>query len=289
MPDNDAAVSLLRSLPPVLRARDFHLYLEEKKTVKKGGRRNCLVDLWLYGGRALLGHKPPNQLRELKNTAERGLLVPFPHPQERRFIKALTSLFNGFPDRAFRVYKDGQALCAALEAAGLSYPETVRPLHPAFSGPLPLCCLLPVPHPLAPPVLVLDKSLEPLLPPGSLIPPAVLAVSTRAVYDLIAAAPEREKTRYKKIEKALARNDCCWRQEGIYLTRREAPVCEPWTETWKRFLESGFLLPPSPDDPLILPGILSAGEETKLAALLKPTTREQAEISVTVNPGPAGP
>jgi hypothetical protein len=268
MPDTDAAVSLLRLLPPVLRARDFHLYIEGTKAVKKGGRRNCLVDLWLYGGKALLGHKPPNQLRELKNTAERGLLVPFPHPQERRFIKALARLFGDFPDRAFRVYKDGQALNAALEAAGLPYPETIRPFHPAFSGPLPRCCLLPVPHPLAPPVLVLHKDLDPLLSPGSLIPPAILAVSTRAVYDLVAAAPDREKVRYKKIEKALAGKDCQWRLEGIYVTPKEAAAAAAWGDVWNVFLESGFLLPPSPDDPLILPGIMSPGEEAKLAGLL---------------------
>jgi hypothetical protein len=270
MAERYAALSLLRLLPPVVRARDFHLYLEEKKNVKTGGRRNCLVDLWLYGGKALLGHKPPNQLKELKNAAERGLLVPFPHPQERRFVKALASLFKDFPDRVFRVYKDGETLNAALEAAGLPYPETLRPFHPMFSMAPPGCCLLAVPHPLAPPVLVLDKSLDSVLPPGSLVPPAILAVSTRAVYDLIAAAPEREKIRYKKIEKALARTDCLWRREGIYLTPKETAAfeTETWAETWKVFLESGFLLPPSREDPLILPGILSPGEEAKLAALL---------------------
>jgi hypothetical protein len=37
------------------------------------------------------------------------------------------------------------------------------------------------------------------------------------------------------------------------------------------FLEKGFLLPPSPHEPLILPGMLSQGEETKLANLLSAT------------------
>jgi hypothetical protein len=34
-------------------------------------------------------------------------------------------------------------------------------------------------------------------------------------------------------------------------------------------LEEGFLIPPAPAEPLILPGILSPGEEAKLAALLQ--------------------
>ena len=100
--------NLLRLLPRVLRARDFHLYLE-------GGKR--LVDLWLQGGRAVLGHKPPMVLRELKNAAERGLFTPFPHPTEGRFIKALGEFF---PGRIFRLYLDSGSLRRALETAGLT-------------------------------------------------------------------------------------------------------------------------------------------------------------------------
>jgi hypothetical protein len=37
---------------------------------------------------------------------------------------------------------------------------------------------------------------------------------------------------------------------------------------FSRFLENGFLIPPVPSHPLILPGILSPGEEAKLADLL---------------------
>ena len=101
---------LLRLLPKVLRARDFHLYLEN-------GKR--LTDLWLSGGRAVLGHKPPNILRELKNAAERGLFSPFPHPIEKRFIKALLTIF---PGRAFCVFVDSGSLCRALEKAGFTAP-----------------------------------------------------------------------------------------------------------------------------------------------------------------------
>ncbi|MDR1129249.1 MAG: hypothetical protein LBL20_08050, partial [Treponema sp.] len=76
-----------RLIPAISRARDFRLYTPD-------GRR--LVDLWQYGGRAILGHTPPSVLREMKNTAERGLFAPLPGPQERRFLKALSALLPGY-------------------------------------------------------------------------------------------------------------------------------------------------------------------------------------------------
>jgi hypothetical protein len=131
---------LLRLLSKVLRARDFHLYLEN-------GKR--LTDLWLSGGRAILGHKPPKVLRELKNAGERGLFSALPHPMERRFIKALEQLF---PGRSFRLYMDSESLFKALGEADFSL---WRPFLTAENAPI----LLPVlPWPLAPLVLVLEKS-----------------------------------------------------------------------------------------------------------------------------------
>ncbi|MDR2784383.1 MAG: hypothetical protein LBB83_00550, partial [Treponema sp.] len=79
MTDESAVLDRLRLIPAIRRARGFRLYTAD-------GRR--IVDLWQYGGRAVLGHTPPAVLREMKNTAERGLFVPFPGPQERRFLKA---------------------------------------------------------------------------------------------------------------------------------------------------------------------------------------------------------
>ncbi|MDR0718292.1 MAG: hypothetical protein LBF78_01550 [Treponema sp.] len=251
---------LLRSLPPVLRARGFYLYTE-------GGKR--LVDLWLDAGRNILGHKPPNAVKELKNSAQRGLFSPLPHPQEKRFIKALAKLF---PRHAFRLYSDEASLLGALKDAG-NAPDIplVRPLEsegalfPVPDSPL----FIPViPCPLGPAVLVLDKTMEALFPPGDIIPPLLLALAARGVYDLIALAPQRVKVRYRQIEKALAGPDCKWRGPGIYLYYKNPH--EEWKNLWERFLEAGFLLPPDPAEPLILPGIISPGEEKKLAGLLAP-------------------
>ncbi|MDR1373677.1 MAG: hypothetical protein LBJ24_01760 [Treponema sp.] len=99
-----ADTRLLQLLPPIRRARDFRLYAED-------GRR--LVDLWQYGGAALLGHTPPGLLRAFKNTAGRGLFAPLPGRLEGRVLRALAGFF---PGRTFRLYGSGASLFRALAA-----------------------------------------------------------------------------------------------------------------------------------------------------------------------------
>jgi hypothetical protein len=305
--------SPLNRLPVVLRARDFRLY-------PPGGGR--LVDLWQEGGRAVLGHSPAGVLRNLKNRASRGLFSPLPHPQEGRFLKALSRLL---PNRVFRLYRDRLSLYRALEPvrfpgaepvpgprfpapgpAGLwegipdpAFPPSGAPagsgdssprlslwrpfLEPAPalpSGPgagapapppgdalagVPL--LIPVlPWSLAPWVLALDPALDEHVPPSEPVSPVLLAAATRAVYDLIAAGPAGGRPVYPKINHALygASPPGPWHRRGIYLS----PPGTGWEGRFRRFLAGGFLIPPGPREPLILPAVLSPGEEAELAALL---------------------
>ena len=282
---------LLKLLPRVLRARDFHLYLDN-------GKR--LTDLWLQGGRAVLGHKPSRVLLELKNAAERGLFTSLPHHLERRFIKALEEFF---PGRAFRLYLDNGSLCRAIEKAGIAggvsiwrpfmevqkkpsqKKPSIEPQEPqtepqtadtASDGETPL--IRPVlPWPLGPEVLALEKSLDASFPAGELIPPVLLAPAARALYNLAAAikAPGQNRLRYQKIEMALGnqkadrKGGSPWQQNGIYLTVEQDMKMEEYKILFLRFLEGGFLIPPSPLEPLILPALMSKGEEAKLAELLK--------------------
>jgi hypothetical protein len=258
--------SLLRLVPTVLRARDFRLYTE-------GGRR--LVDLWQNGGAAVLGHTPPALLRELKNTASRGLYAPFPHFLEGRLIKALSRLF---PGRIFRLYASAPAALETLLKDGsvalwrpflapnapLAVPEDALPvLIPVLPGiqgwrrglPQGLC------------VLALASDFENTLLPGEFLSPVLLAVAVRGIYDLIAAAPERANPVFPRISKALKNSP--WERRGIYLALRETPASETWAALFRRFLDAGFLLPPVPAQPAILPGVLSPGEEAKLAETLQ--------------------
>jgi hypothetical protein len=266
-----AGNALLRLVPPVLRARDFRLYTQSRR-----GEKGRLVDLWQNGGGAVLGCKPPALLREFKNSLDRGLLSPLPHPLERRLFKALGRLF---PDWAFRAYAAGTSpfSLAALRETDLAFwrpfLDETAPLAVPEGGPPVLIPLLPglgwvQGRPSGPLILALDPAFEAEhpFPPSDLIPPALLAALARGVYDLIAAAPERVKCPFPKIRAAL--RQAPWERRGLYLIRREAPEPAAWEAVFRRFLAGGFLIPPEPAAPLILPGALSPGEEAQLAGLL---------------------
>jgi hypothetical protein len=260
--------TLLRLLPPVARARDFRLYTRE-------GRR--LVDLWQNNGAAVLGHTPTGILRDLKNAAERGLYAPLPHAQERRFHRALSALLPGM---SFRLYRGDAALLRALDTEDLpdpalsaAMPPPPAPLlwRPFLDGVSPadrsLVPVLPQPWPEALRVLALPSApAETALPASQLIPPTILAAATRGVYDLIAAQATRARPQYPRIEEALTEKK--WLRRGIYLCLSAETDDQAYTALFQRFLEQGFLLPPVRTHPLILPGVLSPGEEAKLAELL---------------------
>ena len=272
MCDQDNEFSLLRLVPTVTRARDFRLYTKN---------RQRLVDLWQNGGAAILGHTPPSILKELKNTASRGLYAPFPHFLEDRYIKALSRIF---PGRNFRLYAAPPPKLETLIAdryaalwrpfldsnAPLSVPENsppvLIPVVPGIQGwreglPCGLCVLAVTPD--------FEKTND--VPSGDFLSPVLLAVAARGLYDLIAVVPQRAKLKYSRVEKALKNNQPVngrWRRQGIYLTPLQEPSHEEWAALFRRFLEEDFLLPPVPYQPAILPGVLSPGEEAKLACLL---------------------
>jgi hypothetical protein len=257
---------LLRLVPPVLRARDFRLYTE-------GGRR--LVDLWQNGGAAILGHTAPSLLRELKNTASRGLYAPFPHFLEGRFCKALSRIF---PGREFRLYAAPPPELEALFVAGTAalwrpFTDPAAPLAVEQNAPPALIPVVPGIQlwrgdlPLGLCVLAIAPGFTAALPPPDFLPPVLLSCAARGMYDLIAAAPQRANPQYPRIAKALKNSP--WQRRGLYLTLRHDPSPEEWAALFSRFLDNGFLLPPTSSQPAILPGIFSPGEEAKLAGLLK--------------------
>jgi len=259
--------SLLRKIPNVLRARGYRLYTQD-------GRR--LIDLWLTGGAAILGHTPANILREIKNAASRGLYSPFPHFTEGRYLKALLKLF---PGRAFRLYAAPPPELPVLFNKGeakfwrpftnpadpFAITEDTPLLVPVLPGfqiwrggfPFGLCVLA------AKEARYFESKTQ--FPESDSLPPVLLTAAARGIYDIL-AAPERAKIKFPRIEIALEKN--CWRREGIYLYLKKEPKTEEWIALFQKFLEVGFLLPPSPSFPVILPGELSAGEDAKLAAVL---------------------
>ena len=303
MTDNACAkneLSLLGLVPQVLRARDFRLYT-------KSGRR--LIDLWQNGGAAVLGHTPPLLLREIKNTASRGLYAPFPHFTEQRFLKALSQLL---PGRSFRVYAappagiqffTAGAISGNAGLAGSAAPENAACLNAALWRPFLDFCLPSqkpdVAQKSAGPPLVLpvlpgvqgwrnglpyglcvcavlsgfEEKVFSVLPPGDFLSPILLAAAARGIWDLIAAAPVRANVQWQRVNKIIKTSP--WQRRGIYLFPRTPPAPEAWDALFRLFLDAGFLLPPVPEHPLILPGILSPGEEAKLAAVLQITVKSE--------------
>jgi hypothetical protein len=260
----DSGYSLLKKVPNVLRARGFRLYTEK-------GRR--LVDLWLNGGAAVLGHTPPNILRELKNTASRGLYAPFPHFSENRYFKALSKLFPGYSFRLYAAPPPELEMLIKNGTAGLWRPflasdfpfiiedDAAPILVPVLPGiqlwrgglPFGLCIAAAKPE---------DGLAQ--LPAGDMLPPVLLTTAARGLYDIL-ASPQRAKSVFPRTFKALKTS--LWRRQGIYLTLKENPPPEAWEALFNKFLEAGFLIPPTPLHPLILPDELSDGEDAKLAAL----------------------
>jgi len=258
MTDMDNGKFICR-LPTVLRARGYRLYT-------KDGRR--LTDLWLNCGAAVLGHTPANLLREIKNAAERGLYAPFPHFTEGRLIKALSLLF---PDRSFRLYAAPPPEPALItEHADINlWRPYADPSDPFAVNDAPL--LVPVipgiqnwrgGMPLGLFVAAVKNGLDLKLPPGDTLSPIVLASAARSIYDIL-ASPQRGKPKLPRIAKALRNNR--WRRSGIYLVLKEKSSPQEWETLFNKFLEAGFLLPPAQEQPVILPGEMSGGEEAKLA------------------------
>jgi hypothetical protein len=239
-------------VPVVLRARGFRLYTD-------GGKR--LVDLWLNGGAAILGHTPPNMLREIKNTASRGLYAPFPHFTESRFLKALSKLLPGYYFRLYAAPPLGftAPLWRPFEATPAQLFIPVLPGIQTWRNDLPLGLC----------VAAAKNENELLhLPLGDILPPILLAIAARGIHDIL-ASPERAKPKLPRTFKVLReQTDKTWQRRGIYLYPGEKPAPEVWSALFHQFLEAGFLLPPTPSQPVILPGELSDGEDAKLASVL---------------------
>ena len=257
---NDIDVSLEHSIPQVLRARGWRLYTDN-------GRR--LIDLWQYGGRAILGHNPPGMLRAIKNSAERSLYAPHPHFSGDRFFKALAVLL---PGHTFRIYESeaflNQAVSQVQAAPALWRPFLDKEAQNALQLEPVLLPVLPFPFPGAPAVLAIDAEKATVLeklPPSHLLSPVALTAAARCIYDLI-ASPKRGSPHFPKVDKAVKKSSI-WKRQGIYLYY--SGTAENYGDLFQRFLEGGFLVPPMPGEPAILPGELSPGEETKLAALLQ--------------------
>lgn len=278
MYDDGSFSPLLKQVPRISRARDFRLYTHD-------GRR--FTDLWQYGGKAVLGHTVPHQLRELKNNASRGLFVPFPNHLEGRLEKALERLF---PKRVIRIYKDKESMQKAFEIAEFEFPKDRLIPDPAlgehsvrssFSLWRPfindeetvyeeadiLLPILPFPGMNAPKVLLLEKNISKFFPPSDVLSLVLSSALLSSVTALIKQMPA-EIADYSQLTQNLSHSS--WQQRKIYLMNPSFKDDLSYEKIFHRFLDGGFLIPPKRNLPLILPvkqDALSHGELAKLYAL----------------------
>jgi hypothetical protein len=102
-------------------------------------------------------------------------------------------------------------------------------------------------------------------PVSDLISPMILQAAARSLHDLIAAKDSRAKIAGNFAKSGI--NSAKWEQKGIYIFPK-AMEEQVYEGLFKDFLAAGFLIPPSPGEPLILPEAMSPGEEAKLTKLL---------------------
>ena len=266
------------ALPWVRRARGYRLYTED-------GRR--LLDLYLDGGAALLGHRPELLGRELKNVVGRGLIGNLPSSYVARLLRTLRQALPGHA--WFGIAATAGAACRLLrrQLGGVpSLPlEVADPLvDSAWSGAQvawwrPLCGEQPAGgtwlqqgpaallHRLpfaagAGPVTVSTRhcgaAALPVAagtaPAGSpAVSPLLLAGATAALRRLLRTAPERSA-----VARSWPRMAPGWRRSGIYLMAEYPP--RQHEAVFAAFLAAGVLLNPRYPGPSIIPGAASSGE-----------------------------
>ncbi|HOV37656.1 MAG TPA: hypothetical protein PLG79_02955 [Spirochaetales bacterium] len=249
-------------VPEIYRARDARLY-------DRKGRR--YLDLWRNGGRALLGHRPDQIYRELKNVLQKGLVAEYPSLYAHRLEKALRALIPG--DWEVRVFQNLQRARAEikerLEEPFFSYSNPhsppvsalyYRPFIQAdyYRSPVVLP-VLPFPGAFAPqPVLIQKGCREETFSSEFLevssrdpVSPFLMAALTRTVWFLIKIQKERFS----------------WEDWNLIGWKRIAcygiPIfkLEEYPRVFCEFLSAGILIPPDPEDPLVLPMEWSPGEK----------------------------
>lgn len=277
MYDDGSFSPLLRQLPQIRRARDYRLYTGD-------GRR--LIDLWQYGGRAVLGHTIPRQLRELKNSASRGLFVPFPNHFEGRLEKAFRRLF---PERVMRIYNDTESLREGFKKVEFTYPPEHLLPDPAFGHSADhhttalwrpflddaktlydsldiLLPVLPFSWMSSLIIVLLKKTVSDRFPPSDLVSSVI---SSGLLASVLALMRQSEKSDHSGLTQNLAHTS--WQHRGIYLANQYCNDDGAYEKMFVRFLNDGFLIPPKKTLPLILPvkpDSLSHGELIKLSGLL---------------------
>jgi hypothetical protein len=250
------------SLPAIRRARDYHLYAQNGKRY---------LDMYLGGGRALLGHKPSGLQRILKSETQKGLLAEFPTHHERRLEKALLRLAGeGFRLRIYSCLERALAAAGRLLKRSLTEKDIAEPFFgfvpdtPVYLRPLAdadysrfslLLPVLPFPGGFAPQPLLFRNAPPP--PEGDAVSPLLLAGLIRVV-ELQTGDKSPDIWKEWRLPG--------WKRFGCYCFREEGGQ-KNYRRVFERFLAEGLLISPVPERPTLLPRLFSQGEQRLIERL----------------------
>ncbi len=257
------------SCPPIVRTRGRYLY---------GQDGNQYVDLWLHDGKAILGHTIPGYLRVLKSTISRGLLAPYPSVYQGRVAKLLHGMFPAHDCITFapsdiaaettlsvalgeKVTLFDPALGENLQGNVLKwrpYANCSEDVIDSFEAVIPT---LPVVSEFFPTIVLTKK---PLSYGGSYPPsPLILDGFIKAIAGLNRVG--ESLTLSQDLIEAV--DTLGWKRVGPYV---QVPFTGEDYQNFKSLMvSSGFIVPPSPENPLILPWDISAGFENRLISLFQ--------------------
>lgn len=230
----------------VRRAREFHLYTE------KGQR---YLDFCQAGGQAVLGHRPFDLTRSVKNMLEKGLYAPYPSSVQIRLEKSLLKIFPDYCRVCFFETPE------QIEAEMGEIPFLWRPWHPENRMEKNLAVLIPLPGGLnCFPVLTQESSSVRV---GRCISP----VTAAGAISLLGKWNRKRETGDQSFWNGLTDPQRFWARKGPYL-EYIGPE-ESWGGIFDRFLAGGILLSPEWNIPSIIPLEMSDHEKKAFAAIMK--------------------
>ena len=263
----------------VKRARGCFLYTQS-------GTR--ITDLWLDGGRAVLGWGAGKARMHFKNSIDRGFFGVYGSKMPQPLEKALRSICGGFAFFAF--YTDKVKAAEALKCAGLSgnaplylpwldYGLDLPPL-PHAKAPKPAlyctdeslkkelaskktdCVEIVLPFSWQPATVLAfkDSALQQKVPESDGIPAPLCEALCRALYDLRLVLPSRSAEDWAVFDKEIAPY---WHRIGPYLKYKGTK--ESYSAFFMHCLEQKLLISPSYDAFSVVP----FGADTGVFSLLK--------------------
>ncbi len=260
-------MELLREMPVIRRAREFHLY-------DNAGKR--LLDLYLNGGKALLGHRPEGFSLIVKNTLARGVTAEYPSHEEGKMLKAAKALWGKTHPR-IRYYRDMTRLGIWLSDQNLLLPgnpvpdpvlnETGevslwRPWLTGLKAPGIFIPVLPVPGMETGVLLCASEGIKDL-PEGDIPSPVLAAGLSRCLWLLKSVMEEHPLSPHDSMSGLPVFKG--WERKGSYLVWLGKK--DDYADIFRRALEGGILLPPDPSIPAVLPYELTSGDRKVLNKL----------------------